>query len=135
PGCRRSAGGRASCRRALLGAAESRAVRRQGADRARPGRAGGTGGAGDRLRRCLHRAVADDLGAGLLQARLQMMRRVALVAAAVVLLVAVVQLQAARERWYPAQDVDDAALYLRSPGAVRRLAGAYAPLAADLYWI
>jgi hypothetical protein len=64
-----------------------------------------------------------------------MIRRVALAAAAVVLLVAVVQLQAARERWYPAQDDNDTALYLRAPEAVRRLAGAYAPLAADLYWI
>ena len=64
-----------------------------------------------------------------------MMRRAALAAAAVVLLVAVVQLQAARERWYPPQDDNDTALYLRSPDAVRRLAGTYAPLAADLYWI
>ena len=63
------------------------------------------------------------------------MRRAALVAAVVVLLIAVVQLQAARERWYPLQDDNDTALYLRAPDAVRRLAGAYAPLAADLYWI
>lgn len=64
-----------------------------------------------------------------------MMRRVALVAVAVILLVAVVQLQAARERWYPPPDENDTALYLRSPAAVRRLASAYTPLAADLYWI
>jgi hypothetical protein len=64
-----------------------------------------------------------------------MMRRVALVAAAVLLLGAVVQLQAARERWYPPQDDADTALYLRSPTAVRRMASAYTPLAADLYWI
>jgi hypothetical protein len=64
-----------------------------------------------------------------------MMRRAALVAAAVVLLAAVVQLQATRERWYPPPDDNDTALYVRSPAAVRRLAGAYAPLAADLYWI
>jgi hypothetical protein len=64
-----------------------------------------------------------------------MMRRVGLVAVAVVLLAAVVLLQAARERWYPPQDENDTALYLRSPTAVRRLASAYTPLAADLYWI
>jgi hypothetical protein len=64
-----------------------------------------------------------------------MMRRVALIAVAVVLLAAVVELQAARERWYPPQDENDTALYLRSPAAVRRLASAYTPLAADLYWI
>jgi len=64
-----------------------------------------------------------------------MMRRVALIAVAVALLAAVVQLQAARERWYPPQDENDTALYLRSPMAVRRMASAYTPLAADLYWI
>jgi hypothetical protein len=64
-----------------------------------------------------------------------MTRRIALIAAAVGLLAAVVQLQAARERWYPPQDENDTALYLRSPAAVHRLAGAFTPLAADLYWI
>lgn len=64
-----------------------------------------------------------------------MMRRVALIAVAVVLLAAVVELQAARERWYPPQEETDTAMYLRSPMAVRRMASAYTPLAADLYWI
>jgi hypothetical protein len=64
-----------------------------------------------------------------------MMRRVALIAVALVLLAAVVGLQAARERWYPPQDETDTALYLRSPMAVRRMASAYTPLVADLYWI
>ena len=64
-----------------------------------------------------------------------MIRRVALIAVAVVLLAVVVELQAARERWYPPQDETETALYLRSPLAVRRMASAYTPLAADLYWV
>ena len=59
---------------------------------------------------------------------------VATVAAAAVLLGAVVQLQAARDRLYPpAEETDDAALYLRSGSAVRRLTGAYTTLFADVY--
>jgi len=54
---------------------------------------------------------------------------------AVVLLAGAVQLQAERERLYPAPDADEAAMYLQSGTAVRRLTGAYAALAADLYWI
>ena len=63
------------------------------------------------------------------------MRRAGLIAVALALLAAVVRLQAIREDRYPAQNDEDTALYLRSPAAVRGLAGAYAPLAADLYWI
>jgi len=57
------------------------------------------------------------------------------VAAAVLLLAAAVQLQAARERAYPAADVDVDAVYVTSGPAVRRLTGAYNALAADAYWI
>ena len=52
-----------------------------------------------------------------------------------VLLAAVVQLQAARERAYPAGDETEASLYLRSGLALRRLTGAYNALVADVYWI
>jgi hypothetical protein len=51
------------------------------------------------------------------------------------LLGAAAKLQAVRERAYPQADEADASLYLRSATAVRRLAGAYSALAADLYWI
>jgi hypothetical protein len=45
-------------------------------------------------------------------------------------------LQAVREDRYPPRaDEDVEALYLRSGTAARRLAGAYASVAADLYWI
>lgn len=51
------------------------------------------------------------------------------------LLAAAAQLQAARERAYPPNAEDEPALYIRSGGAVRRIAGAYSALAADIYWI
>jgi hypothetical protein len=54
---------------------------------------------------------------------------------AAVLLAAGVQLQAARERAYPPAAVQEAALYMRSGETLRRFAGAYAALAADVYWI
>lgn len=54
---------------------------------------------------------------------------------AAVLLAAAVQLQAARERAYPAASEPEAALYVRSGETLRRFAGAYAALAADVYWI
>src|SRR5690242_2074399 len=57
------------------------------------------------------------------------------VAAAVLLLAAAVQLQAARERAYPAADAGVDAVYVTSGTAVRRLSGAYNALAADAYWI
>ena len=60
----------------------------------------------------------------------------ATVAVAGVLLGAAVQLQATRERLYPPADAaSDAALYLRSGPALRRLTGAYTTLFADIYWI
>jgi hypothetical protein len=54
---------------------------------------------------------------------------------ALLLLGAAAKLQAVRERAYPPKDEADASLYLRSGTTVRRLAGAYSALAADLYWI
>jgi tetratricopeptide (TPR) repeat protein len=60
---------------------------------------------------------------------------VGVIAAAVALLAGAVQLQAARERAYPAADNDVEAMYLRSGEAIRRLTGAYTALAADGYWI
>src|SRR5712671_3968796 len=45
------------------------------------------------------------------------------------------QVQAARERAYPAPPVDEDAVYITSGSALRRLSGAYNALAADLYWI
>jgi len=58
---------------------------------------------------------------------------IVLVAAA--LLAGAVQLQAAREARYPPRETDPQVLYVRSGTVLRRLAGAYAPLAADAYWI
>jgi len=52
-----------------------------------------------------------------------------------VLLAGAVQLQALRERVYPPKEETADALYIRSGIALRRLSGAYAALAADLYWI
>jgi len=52
-----------------------------------------------------------------------------------VLLAAAVTLQAARERLFPPIADTEETLYLRSGTTVRRLAGPFAPLAADLYWI
>jgi tetratricopeptide (TPR) repeat protein len=56
-----------------------------------------------------------------------------LVAAA--LLAGAVELQAAREARYPPRETDPQVLYVRSGAVLRRLAGAYAPLVADAYWI
>src|SRR5216683_2089131 len=56
----------------------------------------------------------------------------ALVAA---LLIAAVQVEAARERAYPTGEDREESLYLRSGLALRRLTGAYNALAADVYWI
>ena len=60
---------------------------------------------------------------------------VATVTLVAVLLAAAVQLQAARERAYQANDPTDASIYLRSGLALRRLTGAYNALFADVYWI
>src|SRR5438105_15386230 len=54
---------------------------------------------------------------------------------ALTMLAAAVRLQAARERIYPPSDNEVEAMYLRSGPAIRRLAGAYATLASDGYWI
>jgi len=62
-------------------------------------------------------------------------RLAATVATVIVLLATAVQLQAMRERWYPPAADDQATLYVRSATTIRRIAGAYKPLAADLYWI
>jgi hypothetical protein len=54
---------------------------------------------------------------------------------ALLLLACAVQIEAAREARYPPREEDPQILYVRSGGLLRRLAGAYAPLAADVYWI
>jgi hypothetical protein len=59
----------------------------------------------------------------------------AAIVAIALLMAAAVQLQAVRERAYPAGEDTADALYVRSGAAVRRLTGAYNALAADLYWI
>jgi tetratricopeptide (TPR) repeat protein len=57
------------------------------------------------------------------------------IALAGALLAAAIQVQAAREREYPAPPVAEDAVYITSGGALRRLSGAYNALAADVYWI
>ncbi len=59
----------------------------------------------------------------------------AAIALAVALMAAAVQVQAVRERTYPPSEDADAALYVTSGTAVRRLSLAYSALAADMYWI
>ena len=54
---------------------------------------------------------------------------------AVVLVGAAARLQAVRESRYPPSTEAQETLYLRSGTTARRLAGAYASLAADAYWI
>ena len=56
-------------------------------------------------------------------------------AGALMMLVAVVQLQGARERLYPASESEPDAVYVSSGSALRRLTGAYNTLAADVYWV
>ena len=64
------------------------------------------------------------------------LRLVVTLAVVAVLFGTAAQLQAVRERRYPQVTEDEqTSLYLQSGTAIRRLAGAYAPLAADLYWI
>jgi tetratricopeptide (TPR) repeat protein len=53
----------------------------------------------------------------------------------VALMAAVVGVEAERERRYPSETDQGDALYVTSGAVVRRLSLAYAPLAADLYWI
>ena len=57
------------------------------------------------------------------------------IALAGALLVGAIQVQAARERAYPAPPPGEDAVYVTSGSALRRLSGAYNALAADLYWI
>jgi hypothetical protein len=54
---------------------------------------------------------------------------------AVALLAGAVQVQAARERYYPAPPPDEDAVYLTSGSTLRLLTGAFSPLAADVYWL
>jgi hypothetical protein len=61
--------------------------------------------------------------------------RIGVMFLAIVLLAIGGQLQAARERAYPAPDDNDDTVLIASGSAIRRLAGAYATLAADAYWI
>ena len=60
---------------------------------------------------------------------------VAVIVLVIALLAGAVQLQAARERMYPRPDAEDAAMYVQSGTAVRRLSGAFTAVAADVYWI
>ena len=60
---------------------------------------------------------------------------VAAVALIVLLIAGSAGVQAARDRWFPRPPVAEHLLYVRSGDAVRRLAGAYQPLFADIYWI
>jgi hypothetical protein len=55
--------------------------------------------------------------------------------ASVLLLAAAVQLQATRERAYPASEAADDAVYVASGSTLRHLTGAYNALAADAYWV
>jgi hypothetical protein len=66
----------------------------------------------------------------------------AIVAVMAVLMAAAVRVQAERERRYPSgtttdtnTNTSDGGLYVTSGSVARRLSLAYAPLAADLYWI
>jgi hypothetical protein len=54
---------------------------------------------------------------------------------AVLLLAGAVQLQGLRERKFPPPADDPDILYVTSGAAMKRLAGSYAPVAADAYWI
>ena len=90
----------------------------------------------------VHRDAADARRADLLAPGLQVAMTsrsssavVGAVTLAGVLLTAAVQLQAARERAYPAAEVSEDSLTLRSATAVRRMTGAYNALFADVYWI
>jgi len=65
----------------------------------------------------------------------QALQTTAAVALALVLLAGAASLEAVRERRYPTQEIDPDALYIGSGTAAVRLALAYRPLAADLYWI
>ena len=57
------------------------------------------------------------------------------IVAGVVLLAAAAQVQAARERAYPPQEIEDDTIYIASPTALRRMTVGFTALAADVYWI
>ena len=57
------------------------------------------------------------------------------IVAALTLLGGAVELQAVRDRAYPASDGEVDSMYIRSADAIRRMAGPDAALAADGYWI
>lgn len=59
----------------------------------------------------------------------------AVAAVAGTILAAAIQLQAYRERVFPAPPIDDDTVYIQSGSAIRRMTGGYAGLAADVYWI
>jgi hypothetical protein len=54
---------------------------------------------------------------------------------AALFLLGAIQVQAARERTYPAAQFDQDEVYVTSGSALRRLTGAYNALAADVYWV
>src|SRR5439155_23733225 len=89
----------------------------------------------------VHRHPLDDWRTRVLPAGLQMINArspqalVATIALSALLLSAAAELQAVRERDFPPKEETDAAMYVQSGTAVRRMSGAYTALAADLYWI
>ena len=65
-----------------------------------------------------------------------LLANVGVVALSVMLLGGAVQLQAVRDRTYPPRaDTQEDAIYLRSGTTVRRFAGAFTAVAADVYWV
>src|SRR5439155_2530479 len=152
---RRLAGRGADRPGSVLGAAEPRAVRRQGGHRARRAGVAPVHGDRDGLRRRVYRHPVDDCRARILAARLQMTHStqlseprsgralnarspqalLATIVLGALLLSAAAELQAVRESAFPPKEEADAALYVQSGTTLRRLSGAYSALAADLYWI
>src|SRR5262245_970308 len=59
----------------------------------------------------------------------------AVVATVAILVSAAAQLEALRERTYPASVVAETSLYVTSPAVLRRLTVSMNALAADVYWI
>src|SRR6185436_8352151 len=57
------------------------------------------------------------------------------VLAAAGLIGAAARVQAVREATYPPPPLDAEVLYVRSGPMMKRIAGAYAPIAADIYWV
>jgi hypothetical protein len=63
------------------------------------------------------------------------MRSLGVIAIVAALLAGTIELQAVRERRFPPSADEDDVLYVTSASAVRRMAGAYDAITADLYWI